>query len=454
MARSRWTPALAALAAAAVLAGCPHPDTCSPSLEKQAVWADAQDWYLYQDLLPATVDPALYATPSDLLDALTAEARTQGKDRYWSFITTQQATQQYYGSGQSVGFGIGLLIRGTQLFVSQVIPGAAAADAGFLRGDEILAIGPDAAHLEPVLSHLQDGTLGTLLPPPVAGQVRAFQVTPRGGGSPVVRTVTTRVYDLVPVPSTWISGGVGYVGLRTFISTAEAPLRAAFQAFKAANVTSVVVDLRYNGGGLVSIAEVLANLLGGGLATQPMYTLQLNASHALQDETFLFTAQPEAIVNPSLNVAFITTGASASASELVVNVLDPYLSAALVGAKTYGKPVGQFTLDLAPCADVLFLIAFRLVNAVGHGDYYAGLPDGTTGPTGFHAPLCPAADDLTQPQDSALEASTAAALYWLQNGTCPPATAAPSALLTRSAAVAYPAAAAPSLAQRDIPGLF
>jgi carboxyl-terminal processing protease len=453
MTRSRWIPALAALA---VLAGCPRPDTCSASLEKLDVWSLAQDWYLYHDLLPATVDPALYATASDLLDALTDEARLQGKDRYWSFLTTRQATQQYYGSGQSVGFGIGLLVRGTapalQLLVSQVIPGAAAADAGFLRGDEILAIGPDAAHLEPVLSHLQDGTLGTLLPPPVAGEVRAFQVTPRGGGSAVVRTATTRVYDLVPVPSHWISNGVGYVGLRTFISTAEAPLRSAFQEFKSAGVTGVVVDLRYNGGGMVSIAEVLANLLGGGLAPQPMYTLQLNANHAAEDATFLFTTQPEAIA--STKVAFITTGASASASELVVNVLDPYLSAALVGAKTYGKPVGQFTLDLAPCADVLFLIAFRLVNAVGHGDYYAGLPDGTTGPTGFRAPLCPAADDLTQPQDSALEASTAAALYWLQNGTCPPAQAAPAALLARSAGVAYPAAAAPSLAQRDIPGLF
>lgn len=450
MAGWRWIiPALALLAA---LTGCPDGEMCSARAEKQAVWMDAQDWYLYLDLLPVTVDPALYATPSDLLDALTAQARDLGKDRYWSFITTREATQQHFVSGQSVGFGIGLLVRGTapalQLFVSQVVPGAAAADAGFARGDEILAIGPDATHLEPVLSHLQDGTLGTLLPPPVAGEVRAFQVTPRGGGSPVVRTVTTRVYDLVPVPSHWISNGVGYVGLRTFISTAEAPLRAAFQAFKAANVTSVVVDLRYNGGGLVSIAEVLADLLGRGLAPQKMYDLQLNASHAAGDTATLFTTQAEAIASPK--VAFITTGASASASELVVNVLDPYRTVALVGAKTYGKPVGQLALDL-PCGDVLFLIAFRLVNAAGHGGYYDGLPDGSSS---LRAPLCAAADDLTQPQDSALEASTAAALDWLQNGTCPPATAAPAALVAPEAADAYPAAAAPSLAQRDIPGLF
>ncbi len=441
-----------ALALAAALCGCPdgHDGVCSPSLEKQAVWADAQDWYLYQDLLPATVDPALYATPSDLLDAVTAEARAQGKDRYWSFITTQQATQQYYGDGQSVGFGIGLLVRGTQLFVSQVIPGAAAADAGFARGDEILAIGPDEAHLEPVGAHLSDGTLGALFPPPVAGEARAFQVKTLAGDT-AVRTLTTRVYDLVPVPSHWTSNGIGYVGLRTFIGTAEAPLRAAFETFRSATtpVTGVVVDLRYNGGGLVSIAEVLANLLGGGLARRKMYDLQLNAGHATQETSTLFAAQAEAIAG--LKVAFITTGASASASELVVNVLDPYLPAALVGSRTYGKPVGQYTLDLAPCDDVLFLIAFKLVNSAGHGDYYDGLPDDSPS---FQAPLCAAVDDLTHAQDSVLEASTAAALYWLANGTCPTAPPAPAALLARSAAVAYPAAATPTLAQRDIPGLF
>jgi C-terminal processing protease CtpA/Prc len=439
-----------ALALAAALCGCPRPDTCSPSLEKQAVWADAQDWYLYQDLLPATVDPALYATPSDLLDAVTAEARAQGKDRYWSFITTQQATQQYYGDGQSVGFGIGLLVRGTQLFVSQVIPGAAAAGAGFARGDEILAIGPDEAHLEPVGPHLSDGTLGALFPPPVAAEVRAFQVKTLAGDT-VTRTVTTRVYDLVPVPSHWTSNGIGYVGLRTFIGTAEAPLRAAFETFRSATtpVTGVVVDLRYNGGGLVSIAEVLADLLGGGLAPRKMYDLRLNAGHAGQGGTTFFTARAEAIAG--LKVAFITTGASASASELVVNVLDPYLPAALVGSRTYGKPVGQYTLDLAPCDDVLFLIAFKLVNSAGHGDYYDGLPDGSPS---FHAPLCAAVDDLTHAQDSALEASTAAALYWLANGTCPPAPTGAAALRAAASPISYPAAAAPTPAQRDIPGLF
>jgi carboxyl-terminal processing protease len=393
----------------------------------------------------------LYATPSDLLDAITETARAQGKDRYWSFVTTRESSDQYFSSGQTVGFGLGLLARGTspafRLLVSQVIAGSAAADAGFVRGDEILAIGPDGAHLEPVGPHLADGTLATLFPPPIAGEVRAFQVQALSGDAPV-RTVTTRVYDLVPVPSTWVANGVGYVGLRTFVSTAGAPLRAAFRTFQDAGVSGVVVDLRYNGGGLVSIAELLADLLGGGLAPQKMYDLLLNSGPGGRAS---FAAQAEAISDPTLKVAFITTGASASASELVANVLDPYRTIALVGSPTYGKPVGQFGYALTPCSDVLFLVAFGLVNALGHGDYYAGLPDGSPD---FHAAFCPAADDLTQPQNGLAEASTAAALHWLATGTCPPAPAGAGGLRLAAPATSYPTASAPTPAQRHIPGLF
>ena len=61
-----------ALALAAALCGCPRPDTCNATLEKQEVWSSALDWYLYQDLLPATVDPALYGCLG-LVDVVTID---------------------------------------------------------------------------------------------------------------------------------------------------------------------------------------------------------------------------------------------------------------------------------------------------------------------------------------------------------------------------------------------
>ena len=56
---------------------------------------------------------------------------------------------------------------------------------------------------------------------------------------------------------------VGYLNLRTFISTADPQLRSAFAQFRAQGVTELIVDFRYNGGGLVSIADLMGDLLGG-----------------------------------------------------------------------------------------------------------------------------------------------------------------------------------------------
>jgi carboxyl-terminal processing protease len=210
------------------------------------------------------------------------------------------------------------------------------------------------------------------------------------------------------------------------------------------------VDLRYNGGGLLSTAEVLANLLGGGQAGQKMYDLDYNSRHSAEDTTSAFTSQPESVAVPM--IAFITSGASASASELVVNVLAPYAKVALIGDHTYGKPVGQvpFQISSSTCDSLLFLIGFRLVNSVGHGDYFAGLPDGSPA---FDAAFCPAADDLAHAQGSPDEASTAAALQWAKTGSCPPSPPT-AARLEAQARIEYPIPPEPSPAQVDIPGLF
>jgi len=418
--------AIATLAAVAI-AGCHRSgDSCDPASQKEAVLATAREWYLYQELLPPAVDLAAYATPSDLLDALTAAARAQGKDRGWSYLTTLQATQQFFAEGQSVGFGIVTLARGTdpqqRLFLAQVIRGSAAAAAGFVRGDEILAIGDGPTALVPAADLLAQGSLGSAYGPAEVGVTRVFEVR-TSAGAIEQRTVAKRLYSLDPLPSYAIFprpaplAPAGYLSLRTFVSTAEAPLRQAFAAFQAAGVSDVAVDVRYNGGGLVSLAELLAD-------------------H--------FAAVPEAIA--PTRIAFITTGATASASELVPNVLDPYASVALVGDRTYGKPVGQFLFGNPACGTTLALIAFRLVNASGNGDYFDGLPD----PPGFRGPLCQAPDDLGQPQESPLEASTAAALYWLENGTCPPA---PAGARLRQA-TRFPSPPRPTPAQVAMPGLF
>jgi len=419
---------LAAALLASALAACSGSGrTCSEDQGKADILAIARDWYLYQDLLPAVSLPGPAGLDlQSFLDMLTADARAEGLDRGWSYLLSDAQFQMYFSQAQAIGFGFSLLEQGAppsaQVLVKQVFQGSAAASAGFVRGDEILAAGPGQGSLTEVANLTTDELNALISAGGVAGVARSFQVLPPGASDPVIRTMVSAAYDVDPVPSHWVRGTTGYVQLRTFVKPAESALRAAFTDFGSQGVKDVVVDVRYNGGGLLDTAEVLADLLAGkGLAGQKMYDLDYNANHADQDEHRPFAVDSSGVGGSFDRIAFVTTGASASASELVPNALDAYGTAstlAFVGATTYGKPVGQVVFPLSACGSELFLISFRMVNNAGNADYFAGLPDATS-----NAGLCAAADDLGHPQDSVEEASTAAALYFVEHGACPPAAA-------------------------------
>ena len=112
---------------------------------------------------------------------------------------------------------------------------------------------------------------------------------------------------------------------------------------------------------------------------------------------------------------FRSAGASASASELVMNAVLPYLgaNAALIGANTFGKPVGQIAIDRAQCDDRLRILAFATQNANRQGDYYNGL-------AGNFQSTCRAADDLTNQLGNAQETSIKTALDFLAGRSCTP----------------------------------
>lgn len=406
-----------------VMTGCGSSNSsapeCTATTEKDFVLNVARDAYLFLDLLPAAVDVSSYATATDLLDALTATARAQNKDRHFSYLTTPAAEQQFFSDGASVGFGVSFSKRNVdRLFVTQVFAGSAASDAGFSRGDEIIEIGIDANNLVTVASLVASNELTNAIGPSQAGVQRTLRVTTQAGVTEN-RTLTKRTYSVDPVPEYKLitrSGltPIGYVNLRSFISPAEAPLRAAFRTFKANNISDVIVDLRYDGGGLVSVAETLAKLLSSGRDGQTMYTSKFNSRHARDERTVLFSNDADAVAG--LNIAFITTDRTASASELVINILEPYANVAIVGATTYGKPVGQSPFDQNGCDLRLRLITFKNVNRDNEGDFFSGLPNAT-----FSGAFCSAADDITKPQGDAAENSVATALHWINNSACPAA---------------------------------
>lgn len=401
----------------------PSAGACSIESEKQFVLDVARSWYLFLDLLPPSVNTAQYPTADALLDVLTAQARSQSRDRYFSYLTSITAEEQYFQQGESVGFGFSVVppIPGTRLFVTDVYAGSGAAEAGFQRGDEILAIGTSSNDLQPVSQLLvQPNGWQAAIGPSQSGITRVFRVRTREG-TIVERTATKRPFSLDPVPRTAVIARegltpVGYVNLRSFIEPANVALAAAFETFRAQNVSDVIIDLRYNGGGLLSTADLLVNLLAGARGTTDIeLQVKHNALHADEDEIVFFRPHPSAV--QADRIVFLVTDASASASEMVINSLAPYADVALVGERTYGKPVGQYAFDLEGCDTRLRLVTFKLTNRDGYGDYYTGLPPDPPDAR-FAESFCSANDDLMSDPGDPDEAMTAEALFWLANGSC------------------------------------
>ncbi|WP_337960219.1 S41 family peptidase [Erythrobacter sp. BLCC-B19] len=407
----------------------PTPTSSACSLSARQDFADQvlNEWYLFPDLL-ATVNRATVGNLDDYLDARVAPARAANRDRFFTFATSIAEENALINSGSSAGFGIRLSYdtANRRLFVVEAYEGAAGLAAGLDRGTEITAIGTSAANLQSVSALFASGgaqAVADALGPSTAGTTRVLRFTPAGGTSQE-RSVTKTDFALDPVSDRYgglilNDGGkrVGYINLRTFIiADAANQLRSAFAQFAAQGVTELIIDFRYNGGGLIDVSDVFGDLLGRGRTGQVWSRTVLRASKSAENETRLFQAEPNAIA--PTKVAVITTGASASASELVTNSLIPYLGSnlALVGANSFGKPVGQFGFDLASCDLRVRAVVFQTVNANNQGEYYTGL-------AGVMPNTCRAGDDITRPLGDPREASIAAALDFLGGRACTPITA-------------------------------
>lgn len=444
----------------------PPPSSQAPagcSVRERQDWAGAQinEFYLFPETLPANRTPA-QSTVEDYIDYLTATARAQGRDRFFTYLTSIKEENAFFESGSSAGYGIRLTLdsAGRRLFVAEAFEGAPALAAGIDRGTEIVAIGTTASDIRTVNAIIAaEGVngLNAALGPADVGVTRVLRITDAAG----TREVTLRKtdFELTPVSSRYGAkiiddGGrrVGYLNLRTFISTADPALRSAFLNFRNAGITEVVVDFRYNGGGLVSIANLMGDLLGRDRSTSDIFSITaFRPEKASNNSTRFFNPQSQSIAPTRL--AFIGTNGTASASELVINAFIPYLRnrAALVGTNTYGKPVGQIAVDRDQCDDRLRVVAFATQNAERQGDYYQGLASKVQA-------SCQASDDISRPLGDPLEASTKSALDFLAGRSCAPITSGSggqgSQSVSETSRRALLTPDRPSTVQREVPGAF
>ena len=439
----------------------PTPSTstaCSLSARQDFAKSVIDEWYLFPSLVDNSVNKAAYGDVQSYIDALVKPARDQSKDRYFTYITSIKEEDAYYNSGSTAGFGVRLAYdtASSRVYVAEAYEGAPALNAGIDRGTEILSIGTTAGNLQTVSSLLASGgpqAVSDALGPSTPGTTRVLRVNIKGTISNL--TVTKADYSLDPVSNRYGAqiiddGGkkVGYINLRTFITLADADLRAATATFKAQGVTEVIVDLRYNGGGLVSISELFGDLLAANKVGQVFSYTTFRDSKASNNSTRTFAARPEAIA--ATKIAFIGYSGTASASELLANSFIPYLgtNTALIGANTYGKPVGQIAVDKTACDDRMRVIAFKTENANRQGEYFTGLAS-------VFPKTCAAGDDLTHQLGDPNETAIKAALDFLGGRACTPIASGGGIAPLSVAPTRKPLLATdPNAAQQEQQGLF
>lgn len=445
----------------------PATAACSLSARQDFVKAVIDEWYLFPELVAPNVNKASFSNIDDYIDALVAPARAQSRDRFFTFMTSIAEENAFNQSGSSAGFGIrlGYDTANNRVFVIEAFETGPAFPQGFDRGVELLSVGPNASSLQTISSLMASGgpsAVVNALGPSTAGTQRVFRIRDANGVESQV-TVTKAEFPLDPLSDRYGArilddGGkkVGYINMRTFIGPAEDDLRTAFSQFQQQGVTELIIDFRYNGGGLVRVAELMGDLLAANQVGEIFSRTTLRASKASENEIDRFGTQAQAI--SATKIAFIGTGSTASASELVANAMIPYLgnNLALVGSNTFGKPVGQFAFDKAECDDRFRVVTFRTENASGQGDYFTGLAS-------VFPNTCRAADDIFTPLGDPREASIAQALAFLRGG---------AATCNRISATGDSAIASaeqqrglsgrrealmprnPTPAQREVPGLF
>lgn len=433
--------------------------TNSCSLSARQDWARdvLQEWYLFPELLDTSVNKAAYSDVQSYIDALVAPARAQNKDRYFTYLTSIQEENDLINSGSNAGFGVrlGYDSAANRVYVVEAFENAPALAAGIDRGTEILQInGQSVANL---MASGGPAAVSDALGPGDPGVTRNLTVRSAAGVEQTV-SVTKAEFALDPISDRYgvkilpdgAGGQVGYINLRTFIVQDAGPqLRTAFGQFRSAGVTRVILDLRYNGGGLVSIADLLGDLMAEGREGQVFSETKLRPSKASENSTKLFENQNQQIAVTRL--AVIGRGGTASASELVTNSFIPYLgtSLALVGENTYGKPVGQYAFDRSACDDRLRAVTFKTVNAAGNGEYFSGLAS-VMGAT------CRAGDDIFTQLGEPSEASVKVALDYIAGRTCTPmiSAAKTSSFSAEGGTQTLLQPRIPNAVQRENPGVF
>lgn len=389
-------------------------------------------------------NPASFSSTDEYFDVLKTEELTNSgnpRDRF-HFTFDSEDWLQLTQAGQSAGYGAEWAVIASspprQILIAYTEPNTPATEANvnLQRGAEIITIDGAA-----VVDSSDTDTLNAGLSPAEVGESHTFVIRDLGATETREITMTSAIITSPPVLNTSTiqtsSGNVGYILFNSHVATAEQALVNAINQLSSDNVNELVLDLRYNGGGLLAISSQLAYMIAGSNTTTDKIfdNIIFNDKHTVTNPVTGQTLTPTPFYNqtlgfsidegqalPSLNldrVFILSTGGTCSASEAIINGLRGVnVEVVLIGSTTCGKPYGFYAAD--NCGTTYFTIQFKGENELGFGDYTDGFsPINTAGTVGTTVPGCSVADDYNHQLGDEQEDLLATALAYRDTGICP-----------------------------------
>ncbi len=365
---------------------------------RDTLYAYMNQIYFWYKLMPV-VNVNDYKDPYTLLEGM----RYKTLDR-WSFVETY-AEYQAQNTGSFVGHGISMgLDPNYNVRIAQIYKNSPLYGAGVRRGWIVKKL--NNTDLAPIFIAKNGTAYNNLIGPSTANVTNTFLFTnPKGKDTTIVSQKASFTLNTVIAADTLHlkSGITGHLVFDQFIPPSKAELATAFAYFSQNNIKDIIVDLRYNGGGDLSVLTNMASYFAGSSKfNTPFLTLTFNDKNALYNQTYNYS-----IVSTPLSLSrmvVITTRGTASASEDFINGLKPLLPITTIGDTTNGKPVGMLGYQFRT-AYMFWPISFSLVNSVNQGDFYAGF-----------APAKEVIDDITHDWSDRKEACLKEAIYYLEHG--------------------------------------
>ncbi|WP_264522079.1 S41 family peptidase [Flavobacterium sp. N1994] len=384
------------------------------SLEiKDFVWKGMNLYYLWQADVPDLSDTRFanqgelntyltpFASPSDLFKSLLYQQNVIDK---FSRITSDYTVLEGVLAGNTLNNGMdyGLRYKSGSSgpvfgWVHYVLPNTDAAAKNVQRGTIFYAVNGT-----PLYQTATDNNLSLLNATTYTINLADYDngnITPNGQSITLTKTDVAENPIFINTVITHGTHNIGYLMYNGFYPSYDDQLNTMFGNFAAQNVTDLVLDLRYNSGGSINTAVKLASMITGQFSGQLFASQQWNA----KAQAYYLNNNPGSLENRFIGglnglhlnkVYVLTTKATASASELVINCLKPYINVVQIGDITTGKNVGSVTLYDSPTFGksdanpnhkyAMQPIVLKIVNKNGFGDYTSGITPTNLLPENFN----------------------------------------------------------------------